>query len=428
VVLSQPVFVRGLEGRGDRFTMEKLILSIEEARAIALRSQGLAEAAAPFGGGKEAALKAIEHLGYVQMDTISVIERAHHHVLWSRVPDYAPEMLEVLQSADGSVFEYWNHASSYLPTRDYRFSLPLMRKYRKEMHWSEESPELRKSMRRLMVRIRSDGPLAISEVEATKMVSQWSNDLSGKIERRAFHELWMRGDLMIRSRRGVQKVFDLPERVLPATTELTLPSKREAADFHLRRGLRALGIARMPELHYLRDGGHASEIRQALAGLVKKGEVVEAKVAGFPDAPVFLLREALELAAPLEDSRIRFLSPFDNLTIQRKRLKWLFDFDYTVEIYVPAAKRKYGYFVLPVLWGDRIIARFDVKAHRKERRLSVIHLVFEPGFKDFERIGAPFAKALDDFSKFQQCDRWEILRMEPKRPGGWTRSSLKRKA
>lgn len=396
--------------------MASPILTIQEARAIALRSQGLAEAAAPYGGGKEGALLAISHLGYVQMDTISVIERAHHHVLWSRVPDYTPGMLDVLQSGDASVFEYWNHASSFLPTRDYRFSLPLMRKYRKEMHWSDESPELKKAMRRLMARIRSEGPLAISDVEATKMVAQWSNELSGKIERRAFHELWMRGDVMIRSRRGVQKVFDLTERVLPPSTELKLPTKREAAEFHVRRGLRALGIARLPELHYLRDGGHASDIRQALAGLIRKREVIEARVAEFPDIPVFLLQEAMELASPLTDARIRFLSPFDNLVIQRKRLKWLFDFDYTVEIYVPAAKRKYGYFVLPVLCGDRIIGRFDAKAHRKEKRLSVINLVFEPGFKDFKGIKPGFAKALDDFTRFQECDHWEIGRMEPEIP------------
>jgi uncharacterized protein YcaQ len=391
-----------------------LTLTMDEARAMALRSQGLGDEVSPFGAGRAAVLGAMERLGYVQMDTISVIERAHHQVLWSRIPDYRPEMLDFLQSSEGSVFEYWNHASSYLLTRDYRFSMPLMRKHRKELHWGEESPELRKSMRRLMARIRSEGALAISDVPATKLVAQWSNDLAGKIERRAFHELWMRGDVMIRSRRGVQKIFDLPERVLPAGTEVTPPSKREAAEFHVRRGLRALGVARVGELHYLRDGGHAEEVRVALARLVKTGEVVEARVAGFLETPVFLLREALELAGPLlGEARIRFLSPFDNLTIQRKRLKWLFDFDYTVEIYVPAAKRRYGYFVLPVLWGDRIVGRFDAKAHRKERRLSVVKLVFEPGFAEFEEIKERFAKALDEFSRFQGCDRWEILRVEP---------------
>lgn len=389
------------------------VFSIKEARAIALRSQGLAEEAAPFGAGKEAALRVIEHLGYVQMDTISVIQRAHHHVLWSRVPDYRPGMLDELQSPEAAVYEYWNHASSYLPMRDFRYSLPLMRKHRKEMHWSKESPELRKAMRRLMKRIREEGALTIGDVEATVMVGQWSNDAFGKIERRAFHELWMRGEVMIRSRKGVQKIFDLPERVLPGGTVVKLPSKNEAAEFHVRRGLRALGIARQQELHYLKDGEHAGGVREALAALMKRGEAIEARVEGHEKTPVYLLKEALELATPIKAERMRFLSPFDNLTIQRKRMKWLFDFDYTVEIYVPAAKRKYGYFVLPVLWGDRFIGRFDAKAHRREKKLSVIKLVFEPDFTEHAAVVEDFSAALDDFAKFQQCERWEIVTTEP---------------
>jgi uncharacterized protein YcaQ len=105
-------------------------LSLAEIRSIVLRSQGLADSQSPFGLGKAGVLKAVQHLGYVQVDPISVIQRAHHHVLWSRVPDYHPDMLHQLQDKDAAVFEYWNHAASYLPTRDYKFSLPLMRKYR----------------------------------------------------------------------------------------------------------------------------------------------------------------------------------------------------------------------------------------------------------------------------------------------------------
>lgn len=105
-------------------------MSLTEVRAIALRSQRLAEDLSPFGLGKAAVLKAIQHLGYIQVDPINVLQRAHHHVLWSRVPNYHPDMLHELQDPDAAVFEYWNHAASYLPMTDYRFSMPLMRKYR----------------------------------------------------------------------------------------------------------------------------------------------------------------------------------------------------------------------------------------------------------------------------------------------------------
>ena len=394
--------------------MNPLLLSMAEVRAIVLRAQGLADLESPFGLGKAAVLEAIQHLGYVQVDAVSVIQRAHHHVLWSRVPDYQPEMLHELQSPDAAVFEYWNHAASYLPMADFRFSLPLMRKHRRELHWSDDTPELRKSMRRLIAMIRKNGALKLSDVESAGSTSGWFKAAPSKIERRALHELWMRGDIMIRSRRGVEKIFDLPSRILPPGTERELPSKREAAEFHLLRNLRALGIAAGQELSYLRDAGSTGESRIALARLVKLKKVIEVQVAGLVKMRLFALPEALELKTPLPKQIVRFLSPFDNLTIQRKRLKWLFDFDYSVEIYVPPEKRKYGYFVLPILWGDCLIGRMDVKALRAERQLIIHHLIFEPGFRDWNVVKSSFADALTRFVRFQQCDNWKITRVEPK--------------
>ena len=394
-------------------TSHPVSLSPAEVRSIVLRSQGLADNESPFGLGKPAVLKAVEHLGYVQVDPINVIQRAHHHVLWSRVPDYHPDMLHELQSPDAAVFEYWNHASSYLPTRDYKFSLPLMRKYRRHLHWSDESPELRNSMRRMLSMIRQNGPLMISDIESAGSVKGWFADTPGKIERRALHELWMRGDIMIRSRRGVQKIFDLTSRVLPTGTDVKFPSKPEAAEFHVRRTLRALGVASRRELHYLQDAGQADVARTALSAFVNRGEAVEFRIANFPKTPLFALREALQFNLPLNKSVVRFLSPFDNLTIQRERLKWLFGFDYTIEIYVPADKRKYGYFVLPILWGDRMIGRMDAKANRAERQLIIQNLVFEPTFRELNVLRPAFIEALTAFTRFQQCDDWKILRVVP---------------
>jgi uncharacterized protein YcaQ len=389
-------------------------MSLTEVRAIALRSQRFAEDLSPFGLGKAAVLKAIQHLGYIQVDPINVLQRAHHHVLWSRVPNYHPDMLHELQDPDAAVFEYWNHAASYLPMTDYRFSMPLMRKYRGEFHWSDDSPKLRKSMRRLLTMIRKQGPLMLSQVESTGAVNGWSAGNTSKIERRALHELWMRGDIMIRSRQGVQKIFDLPARVLPAGMDVKMPSRSEAAEYHVRRALRALGIAAPQELHYLQDAGQASAAREALSALIKRGEAVETRVADLPKLRLFALRDALELNTPVENNIVRFLSPFDNLTIQRKRLNWLFDFDYVVEIYVPMEKRKYGYFVLPILWGDRLIGRMDAKANRVGRQLVIHNLVFEPTFQDFEAVKSAFGSALNDFTRFQECDQWKISQVEPK--------------
>jgi uncharacterized protein len=394
--------------------VKPLLLSLAEVKAIVLRSQGLADQESPFGLGKAAVLEAIQHLGYVQVDAVSVIQRAHHHVLWSRVPNYQSEMLHELQSPDAAVFEYWNHAASYLPMANFRFSLPLMRKHRHAFHWSDDTPELRKSMRRLVTMIRKNGALKLSDVPSAGSTSGWFNAAPSKIERRALHELWMRGDIMIRSRRGVEKIFDLPSRILPPGTVRKLPSKREAAEFHLLRNLRALGVAAAQELNYLQDAGSAGESRSALAKLVKLKKVLEVQVAGFAKLRFFALPEALGLKAPLSKQIVRFLSPFDNLTIQRKRLQWLFEFDYTVEIYVAPEKRKYGYFVLPILWGDSLIGRMDVKALRAERQLIIHNLVFEPSFVDWNVVKSSFAEALMHFTRFQQCAGWKITRVEPK--------------
>lgn len=385
-------------------------LSLPEARALSLRAQGLAEDPAPFGTGPAGALSALQHLGYVQVDTINVIERAHHHVLWSRVPDYRPEYLHALQ-ADASAFEYWNHAASYLPTSDYRYSLPLMRKYRTEFQWCEDTPELRASMRRMLKLIRAHGPLRLSDIDSKDKSASWSDEGMGKIERRALRQLWMRGDLMIRSRHGMQKVFDLTDNVLPPDTDRQFPAPRATAEFHVRRALRALGVARLPELHYLRDASHATAVRDALKRFLKTGEVTELQIEG---ATAYALQSSLELATPIESAPVRILSPFDNLTIQRKRLKWLFHFDYVTEIYVPAEKRKFGYFTLPILWRDQLIGRMDAKADRPSRKLIIHRLDFEPSFRDFKEVQPALHEALDAFTRFQDCDTYSITRLEPK--------------
>jgi uncharacterized protein YcaQ len=287
-----------------------------QARAVALRAQGL-DGATTFGSGKAGTLNAIEHLGYVQIDTISVIERAHHHVLWSRLPDYAPERLRELH-AERRVFEYWSHAAAFLPMRDFRQSLPLMRSFRRKFHWSDDSPELRRAMRRVLARIRSKGPLRARDFESNDVRVQGSWTF-GKMEKRALHELWMRGDVMVASREGFQKSYDLTARVLPENVDRSMPTESEAADFLVERTLQAHSLAREPELRYLRDGAVAATIRKRLAHAVKHGRVVSLQV-GDLEKPVYALPETLEhIPDGVEPTEARILSPFDNLIVQRER-------------------------------------------------------------------------------------------------------------
>lgn len=371
-----------------------------QARAVALRVQGL-DGATTFGSGKAGTLNAIEHLGYVQIDTISVVERAHHHMLWSRVPDYAPEWLRELH-AKRLVFEYWSHAAAFLPMRDFRQSLPLMRLFRRKFHWSDDSPELRRAMRRVLARIRSEGPLKARDFENSedRLPGSWT---FSKVERRALHELWMRGDVMVASREGFQRSYDLTARVLPENIDRSIPTEAQAADFLIERTLQAHGLAREPELRYLRDGAVAATIRKRLALAIKKGCVVPVQV-GDTDKPAYALAETLEhVPESVEPTEARILSPFDNLIIQRERLRWIFEFDYQLESYVPAAKRRYGHFVLPVLWGDRFVARLESKALRERSRLALTGLWFEPGYEKNRKIRKALRGALENFAAFNGC-------------------------
>ncbi|HVE16032.1 MAG TPA: crosslink repair DNA glycosylase YcaQ family protein, partial [Chthoniobacterales bacterium] len=353
----------------------------------------------PFGRGVEATLRAIEHLGYVQVDTISVVERAHHHVLWSRVPDYTREHLDTLL-AKRNVFEYWGHAASILPMRDFRQSLPLMRSYRSKLHWSDDSPELRRAMRRVVARIHDEGTLRARDFESKDAGSQGAWTFS-KIEKRALHELWMRGDIMVSARQGFEKSYDLAARVGPAEIDRSRPSDAEAADFLIRRMLEAHGIAREPEMRYLR--GNAAVLRKRLALAVKRGWVVQVRIEG-SKVPAYALAETLDRAAePIEAGLPHILSPFDNLVIQRERLRWLFNFDYLIECYVPSPKRRYGHFVLPVLWGDRFAARLEAKAFRSESRLELSGLWFEPGREGDRSFRRALRASLEQFATFNQC-------------------------
>jgi uncharacterized protein YcaQ len=380
-------------------------LSLAKARSLALMAQGLLETET-FGQGRDAALRAVEHLGYVQIDTISVVERAHHHVLWSRAPDYEPKKIDELLAEKG-VFEYWSHAAAYLPMRDYRFSLPRMRVFRKKFHWSDESPELRSAMRRVVARMRRDGPLKARDFEA-KEASPPGFWTFTKIEKRAMHELWMRGDIMVAGREGFQKVYDLTDRVLPSGLDRSVPGEAEMADYLISQGLRAHGIVRENELRYLRGGAVTAPLRRRLAKGVKEGRIVAVHVEG-TDKPAYAAAESLDnLPEPAERDAVYILSPFDNLVIQRERLRWLFGFDYQIECYVPAAKRKYGHFVLPLLWGDQFVGRLEAKAVRGDKILRVIGLWFEPGYSRDRELRKKVSEALERFAVFNGCTKVDL--------------------
>jgi uncharacterized protein YcaQ len=383
--------------------MQPVTLTPAQARKLALVSQGFAQPAASRG--RRGALAAVERLGYVQIDTISVVARAHHHTLWNRAPGYRPEHLDALV-AERAVLEYWAHAAAYLPMEDYRFCLPRMRAIASgQRHWYERDSKL---MREILARFRDEGELRAADFDAhTASTGMWN---WGPVKR-ALEQLFMEGEILVTRRDNFQKVFDLPERVLPEGIDTSQPAMDEYAGHLVDRYFDAHGIARAGDVGHLRKG-MGPAIREAVTARIEAGALLPARVSGQDDLLVTTDFE-MRLARRLPRSQVRLLSPFDNLVIQRDRLARLFGFDYQLECYVPAPKRRHGYFSLPVLWGDRLVARADCKADRATGVFHVHRLTAEPRLRDLDAFAHAAANALEEFAFFNGCRRVLVKRTEP---------------
>ncbi|MFK7915887.1 MAG: winged helix-turn-helix domain-containing protein [Pseudomonadales bacterium] len=371
----------------------------EQLRRLVLSRQGLSRTNA-YGRGREAALRALTQLGYVQIDTISVVARAHHHVLRSRVDNYQPAMLDQLVQKR-AVFEYWFHAAAYLPMADYRFALPRMNEIRSGVrkHWGGRRNK--KMERTILDRIRAEGPLAARDFEGNGKGGDWWD---WKPAKGALEVLFMQGDLMVTERNGFQKRYDLTERVLPDTIDTSTPSTAEYAEHLLTHALRNFAAVTVPEATYLRRSAPLrSALQTAIDERLAAGTLIKAEpAAGYR---TFVDAQALEQRTPTRGKQLRILSPFDNLVIQRKRTTALFDFDYLIECYVPEPKRQYGYFCLPLLWGDTFVGRMDCKIHRREGLLEIKSLHLEESGPAPAAWSTAFAAALKNYLAFNGANR-----------------------
>ncbi len=379
-------------------------LSKEQARKLVLISQRLPPAK-QTGSAVVNTLSAIEHLGYIQIDTISAIQRAHHHTLWNRNPRYTNKQLDQLVS-ERRVFEYWSHAAAYLPMRDFRFSLPRKQAIANGeiSHWYERDKRL---MNSILKRIAAEGPLMAKDFEHSgKKTSDWSS----KPAKRALENLYMQGDLMIPRRVNFHKVYDLTERVLPNDIDTSVPDPDEHTRHLITRFLEANGLGLPAEMAYLRPKTKPL-VASTLLHLVSDGKLVEVNVSG---QRYYAIPESLEvLNRPLSRSKLKILSPFDNLLIQRKRMQALFEFDYQIECYVTEAKRKYGYFSLPILWDGKLVARMDCKADRKQQLLHINHIALEHNIVDAESFAVALKKELAEFLRFNECLKIRLHKATP---------------
>lgn len=379
-------------------------LSIQQARKLVLLSQRLPPAK-QTGSAIAATLSAIEHLTYVQIDTLSVVQRAHHHTLWNRNPRYKASQLDQLVG-DKKVFEYWSHAAAYLPMRDFRFSLPRKQALASgdQNHWYERDERLMKSV---LMRITTEGPLMARDFENTgKKTGEWKS----KPAKRALENLFMQGELMASNRVNFHKVYDLTERVLPEKIDTTLPDRDEHTRFLITGYLQANGLAQAAEIAYLLKNTKPL-VLATLNEMVSNGELAHVSTGG---GNYYVLPASLALLnKSLARNKLKILSPFDNLLIQRKRMQALFDFDYQIECYVPEAKRQYGYFSLPILWDGTLVARMDCKADRKTSVLHIRHLAVEASLIKTDAFFMALYKELAAFTQFNNCSELRLHKTSP---------------
>ncbi|HTR28218.1 MAG TPA: crosslink repair DNA glycosylase YcaQ family protein [Puia sp.] len=377
--------------------MEPISLSLPQARRIILHAAGL-HRPAPFGKGREAVYRLIEHLGYIQVDTNYTVERAHHHAIFSRIPDYRVEWLDELQ-ADGRVFEFFTSDSGYQPMHEFRFSLPVKEAFAKR--YKPQTQADANLMQKVLDRVAREGPLMVKDFENDRLEasSGWWDWRPAKM---ALERLYFGGSLMVTRTRDFQRVYDLPRNLVPDDIDTTMPTPEEFARHTIYRVLRSLGIAGVKEMVWRARFVKGHIVREEILKLVASGEVCTVRLEGRKGTPLYMLPSYRNKKIQLSGDAF-ILSPFDNLNVFRHRLREFFDFDYQIECFVPEPKRKYGYFSLPVLIGDRFVARMDSKAGRKQKTLLVLNLHFEAVKLSKPELGQ-LSDALQRFAAFNGCD------------------------
>ncbi|CAN7315236.1 winged helix-turn-helix domain-containing protein [Massilia sp. LjRoot122] len=398
-------------------------LSLSAARALHLAAQDML-APRRRRATKADVLAAIRRMGMLQIDTISVVARSPYLVLWSRLGHYEPAWLDQLL-AEGALFEYWAHEACFLPIEDYglyrhRMLDPEAMGWKYSANWMRERAT---EVAALLAHVRAKGPVRSSDFGRSdgKAGGWWE----WKPEKRSLEVLFTAGELMIARRHNFQRIYDLAERVHPEWHDGRMPPLEEVRRSFVLHTVRALGLAKaawIPDYHRTRRP-HPDPERMVEEGLLLRG-----RVAGWNE-PVYIHPEHAQLARQAMEGKLAprltsLLSPFDPIVWDRRRALELFGFDYRLECYTPAQKRRYGYFTLPILRRGALVGRVDAKAHRKagEFELRSIHL--EPGVRASERLVDDVAAAVQRCADWHGCPRVSLTQAVPQDFGGRLAAAL----
>jgi Uncharacterized protein conserved in bacteria len=387
-----------MENPGHDVSMKIAQISKSEVRKLWLKAQGL-DRKTPFGRGAAAVPKAVQHLGYVQIDTINVIERSHHHILFTRIPDYQREYLRNAQSESKTVFEYWTHALSYVATDDFKYFIRDMKSWKNSPsgYFSNVKPE---EMNKVLRLLKSQGAITIRDIDDDALVDKDHPWASRKPSKRALQKGFYGGDLVISERQGMLKKYDLTKRHFGWDKYPKAATANEVYEYHIDRALRAQAVVSVDSIAHLEKAPHKKEILKRLEQRVKKGLLEKVEIAEGSKEIFWADPKQVAKKTELHEELVHILSPFDPLVIQRKRFHQFFDYDHRFEAYVPKEKRKYGYFGLPVIDGDKAVAVLDLKADRKANKVLMQQWTWLPRMKS-SSVKHRIEEELHRFEKFQ---------------------------
>lgn len=348
--------------------MKQQVVTKTQAQDLWIKAQGLHENGV-FGSGVSAINKAVEQLGYVQIDTISVIERCHHHILYSRIPSYHQDDLRQAQSRDKTVFEYWTHALAYVPTKDFRFFQERMKQNIKAPNKWYKSVK-KEDLSKIFRLIKKNGPISIRDIQDDVLVEKDHDWGSRKPSKKALQLAFNQGKLVISEREGMLKKYELADRHFQWKSAPRPATAKEVNEYILDRALRAQALVSLNSICHLEPARKPS-ILKLIEDRVKKGTLCPVQIAGAGKVVHWVTPEQLAQDSRREKEMTHILSPFDPLIIQRKRLELFFDYKHIFEAYIPKEKRVYGYFSLPVLSNNKIVAVLDLKTDRQLQKLLI---------------------------------------------------------
>lgn len=392
-------------------------LSRREAQALAVIAQGLAYPPPRRRITLDDVGDLVGRLGCVQLDTISVISRSHETVAFSRLGPYDPKLWEALYEPEHAITEYWAHAAAIIPLDSLHLFRPHMENVQARL--LETDSDQQPIREAVLNRIRSEGPMASRHFEAPEGTKGAAWDWYGrKPEREALADLWSEGRLILRRREKFQRIFDVPERLLPELWKREICEDDRLMTL-ARQALSALGVATVPWLSdYFRTGGRSHLTRpiatEALRNLASQGEAIPVEIQGLSE-PAWMSRN---LIPSLENLRQRrgwptktvLLSPFDNLIWFRPRTEQLWDFHYRLECYTPATRRVFGYYSLPILYRGRLVGRLDPSFDRKQRLLTIKTFHWEASARPNEAMSQAVSRAIGELCVFlgAEPDRWVL--------------------